>query len=369
VPFFSEYQLDNTHCTRVKIKLKGALVENSMLNVKAQAHLHHAYLLGLQLMVASNKGPEVMGDWMFRLFRRQHLEKFLASFNKLGLEGLPDAVACARYHCISNSVGGVPVEYMYESDKKAWVRFRYPRWMYHGPAICGIPVEVSRGFMKGWYAHNGVSLGNPRLGYVCVSEDMTGEFGFCGYFKEYDHDLADDERLQFAKGELPPSYKPDEQPQLPSSQWTEERIEKANRNYAMEYIRNGLPELAAVIGREEAVELAGRAAKLIGLQYLQDTLDMVGVEEADINAIQYLSLMFGGLGDACEVRDGVDGQSSILRQSGLRIVRDIEGDDREIILACWKQLWLGALASFRVMKEADVEISEDEIVWQVRDRI
>jgi hypothetical protein len=57
--------------------------------IKAQAHLHHAYLLGLQLMVASNKGPEVMGEWMFRLFRRQHLEKFLSSFNKLGLEGLP----------------------------------------------------------------------------------------------------------------------------------------------------------------------------------------------------------------------------------------------------------------------------------------
>ena len=26
-----------------------------------------------------------MGDWMFRLFRRQHLEKFLSSFANLGL--------------------------------------------------------------------------------------------------------------------------------------------------------------------------------------------------------------------------------------------------------------------------------------------
>ena len=135
------------------------------------SYIHHAYLLGLQLMVATSKGPEVMGEWMFQLFRRQHLDKFLASFDKLGLSDLPHAVACAQYHVLSNSIGGVAVEYMYESDTKAWVRFRYPRWMYDGPTICGVPIEVSRGFLKGWYAHNGVSLDNPRLGFVCVSED------------------------------------------------------------------------------------------------------------------------------------------------------------------------------------------------------
>ena len=52
--------------------------------IRAQAHLHHAYLLGLQLMISTRKGPEVMGEWMFRLFRRQHEEKFLSSFEKLG---------------------------------------------------------------------------------------------------------------------------------------------------------------------------------------------------------------------------------------------------------------------------------------------
>ena len=56
---------------------------------------------------------------MFRLFRRQHVDKFLTSFDKLGLSGLPDAVACAQYHVLSNNVGGVGVEYMYESDQKA----------------------------------------------------------------------------------------------------------------------------------------------------------------------------------------------------------------------------------------------------------
>lgn len=194
--------------------------------IRAQAHLHHAYLLGLELMVATRKGPAVMEDWMFRLFRRQHLEKFLSSFEKLGLTGLPDAVACAQYHVLSNNMGGVGVEYMPESDRKAWVRFRYPRWMYHGPTLCGVPVEVSRGFLRGWHAHNGVSLGNPRLGFVCVSEDMTGEFGLCGYFREFDHELGEDERLQFAKGEAPPGYDASLQPKPPEGEWDLERSKR-----------------------------------------------------------------------------------------------------------------------------------------------
>ena len=73
--------------------------------IAAQAEMHHAFLLGLQPMILTNKGPEVVGDWMFRLFRRQHLDKFLTSFDKLGLTRLSDAVACAEYHVISSSIG------------------------------------------------------------------------------------------------------------------------------------------------------------------------------------------------------------------------------------------------------------------------
>ena len=43
-------------------------------------------------------------------------------------------------------------------------------------------------------------------------EDMTGEFGLCGYFQEYEYALADDGRLRFAKGELPPPYEVEKQP-------------------------------------------------------------------------------------------------------------------------------------------------------------
>jgi hypothetical protein len=331
--------------------------------IRAQAHLHHAYFLGLQLMVSTRKGPAVMGDWMFRLFRRQHHDKFLSSFAKLGLAGLPDAVACAQYHVLSNSMGGVPVEYMPETDRKAWVRFRYPRWMYHGPTLCGVTVEVSRGFLQGWYAHNGVSLGNPRLGFVCVSEDMTGEFGLCGYFREFDHDLKDDQRLQFAKDEVPPAYDAALQPQPPAAQWDALRLEKANRNYALEYVRNGLCELANVIGAAGAHELGGLAARLIGLQYFAEIAAMVDAHDGDLNdAATFLVRMFEGMGDAASLHVS-DGQP-IVRQQGLRAVRGLHGTERELVLDCWIELWRGALASQRQIKTLQVQQDGDGLLWQ-----
>ncbi len=342
------------------------------LNIKAQAQIHHAFLLGLQLMVSSNKHADIVGDWMFRLFRRQHLDKFLPSFDKLGLTDLPHAVACAQYHVMSNSVGGVPVEYMYESDSKAWVRFRYPRWMYDGPTICGIPVSVSRGFLEGWYAYNGVSLKNPRLGFVCVSEDMTGEFGFCGYFKEYDHDLLEQERLQFAKGELPPVFKPEDQPRLPNDQWNDERLQKANRNYAVDYIRNGLIELSATVGSQECKSLGGRAARLIGLQYMNETRLIIGTGDGDLSSgADYLSKMFTGMGDEVTVEQvvGVDDRAAVkVTQRGLRIVRGLDSEQRDLVLDSWIELWLGALSAYREMKVATVQREESELVWTIQTR-
>lgn len=329
--------------------------------IRAQAHLHHAYYLGLQLMVATRYAPTIMEAWTFRLFRRQHKEKFLSSFNKLGLTELPDAVACARYHTVANSMGGVPVEYHYESDVKAWVRFRYPRWMFHGPTLCAIPVEVSRGLLRGWYAHNGVSLGNPRLGFVCVSEDMTGEFGLCGYFQEFDHDLAEDERLQFAKQQFPPAFDPAMQPQPPAAQWDELRLDKAARNYALEFVRNALCELATVISSDEALEIGKLSARLIGLQYFQETASMVGAADGTVeDAVLYLVRMFTGMGD-----DITANSPTGFVQNGLRAVRGLEGGERALVLACWEALWLGALASQQVRKQASIEHHQTSLHWTI----
>ncbi len=334
--------------------------------IEMQAFLHHQYFLGLQLMVAVEEGREVVGDWMFRLFRRQHEEKFLSSFHKLGLGYLPDAVACAQYHALSTGVGGVRVEYMEETEKKAWVRFRYPRWMYDGPAICGIPVEASRGFLNGWYAQNGVSLQNPRLGFVCVSEDMTGQFGLCGYFQEFDHALAPEGRLRFAPGERPPAFDPAKQPAPPVDQWTAERLAKANRNYAMEYCRNGIAELIGVIGHDHTLEIGKRAARLTGLQNYKRMAESIDcVDGAVAEAAHFLSIALSGMGDKTSLELSPNGQTATVQQRGLRIVRNMTGDERDALLACWVELWRGAVSSHQAFIEVVVEELDQELIWSL----
>ena len=90
-----------------------------MAGYRAVQTLYHAYLTGVILAAVVRRGRQDAAELVFRLFRRQHLEKFLPGLVKLGLDTLPHAVACAQYHDLSNHLGGVRVEYGYESDRKA----------------------------------------------------------------------------------------------------------------------------------------------------------------------------------------------------------------------------------------------------------
>src|ERR1700729_2976542 len=141
---------------------------------KAVAKLYNALMTGLVLSLVSRKGGEDARRFVFAHFRRQHLEKFLPGLKKLGLDRLPDAVACAQYHYFSNALGGVKTQYVAESPRKAWVRYPPPRWIWQGTAICAIPREVNEAMLHGWHGHNGVSLGNPRLGFVCTGQTVEG---------------------------------------------------------------------------------------------------------------------------------------------------------------------------------------------------
>ena len=88
----------------------------------------------------------------------------------------------------------------------------------------------------------------------------------------------------------------------------------------MDYIRNGISELVKVIGEQETMVLAGRAARLIDLQCASQTRALMQAEDSDLGAAaQYLESMFSGLGDETEIIDNNNGVT--LGQTGLRIVR------------------------------------------------
>src|SRR5262245_64848581 len=304
--------------------------------------LYHAYLTGLILTTVSRRGGAAAAELVFRTFRRQHLEKFLPGLEKLGLAKLPHAVACAQYHYLSNYLGGVRVEYMYESDTKAWVRYVPPRWIYEGTAICGVPSEVSRAMLRGWHAHNGVSLGNSRLGFVCTKQTTDGQPGLEGYYLEYDRDLLPEERLRFAPGEDGPDFDPARAPRVEGTDWPAARLRKVMRNYAMEYVRTILPVLAEAFGEAEARHLGGVTGRLIGMQYYAATAELLGVAAGGAEGFaRYLAAVGAAQDDRVEVyRDGSD---IVVRQHTWRLMQGIPALPASVFES-WNALWEGALS-------------------------
>jgi hypothetical protein len=238
---------------------------------RAVARLYHAVFAGLILSVTARRGARDSAEFVFRIFRHQQLERFLPGLEKLGLKNLPPAVAAAQYHYLSNWIGGVPVEYMYESDRKAWIRYPPPRWIWRGTVIAGIPSEVSHAMLRGWHGNNGVVLGNLRLGFVCTKQTVDGQDGLEGYYYEHDHDLVVDERVVFAREQEAPPFDLAKAPPLPVDAWPKPRLEKAFRNYAMEYVRTAAPVLIQQFGPDDGGHLLRLTAKLIGMQYFHET--------------------------------------------------------------------------------------------------
>ena len=291
--------------------------------VEAVSRLYQAYITGLILTVSSQRGAAVAGDWVYRLFRRQHEVRFLPGLEKLGLADQPHAIACASYHYLANKIGGVDVQFMAESDTKAWVRFPPPRWIYEAAAICGVPSEVSRGMLRGWYGQNGVSLGNPRLGFVCTGQTTDGQPGLAGYFQEHDVDLLPEQRLRFSPGEMPPPFDPGAAPVLDPDLWTEARRSKAKRNYALEYTRTGLTVLAEVLGPADATFLASRAGRLVGMQLGPEVARLLKVTGDDpAAAAQLLVALAAAEGDAARWHE--DATGAVIERDEIRLFKGLD---------------------------------------------
>src|SRR6266700_3235859 len=268
---------------------------------RAVAELYHAFFTGLILTVVTRRGVADAAELVFRVFRRQQQERFLQGLEKLGLSNLPPAVAAAQYHYLSNWIGGVSVEYMYESERKAWIRYPPPRWIWKGTAICGIPGEVSRAMLRGWHANNGVALDNLKLGFVCTKQSVDGQDGLEGYYFEYDHALEVDQCLAFAPHLEAPQFDPATAPALPVTIWPKPRLEKAYRNYAMDYVRTAAPVMVQLFGPEDAGYLLHLTGKLIGMQYFDEIARGFNASRGTARDFaSFLNALFAAQDDAAE---------------------------------------------------------------------
>jgi hypothetical protein len=316
-------------------------VAPSLAGYKAVARIYNALMTGLVLTLVTRKGADAAAEFVFGHFRRQHLEKFLPGLKKLGLDMLPDAVACAQYHYFSNALGGVKTEYFAESDRKAWVRYPPPRWIWQGAAICGIPGHVNAGMLHGWHGHNGVSLGNNRLGFVCTGQTVDGSAGLEGYYYDYGREISESERVRFAYDEPTPDYDASKAPKLDMANWPEERLRKVERSYAMEYVRSLVPTMLSLFGPEETRLHLGHAARLIGMQFYDDTAALIGVEPGSSRDFAtYLAALAAAQGEEIEIAG--EGDAVIVSQSGWKLMEGLAPDPAAF--DAWNELWRGALA-------------------------
>ncbi|MDF3860885.1 MULTISPECIES: hypothetical protein [Achromobacter] len=310
---------------------------------RAVAECYHAYFTGLVLYVTTRHGAACAAELVYEIFSRQRRERFLPGLEKLNLTGLPHAVAAAQYHYLSNHIGGVSVEYMYESDRKAWIRYAAPRWIWAGTALCGVAPEVSRAMLQGWHAQNGTMLANPRLGFVCTKQTVDGQSGLEGYYYEYERDLLPHERLRFAREEDAPDFDAANAPKLPIDQWPTTRLAKAHRNYAMEYVRSAFPTALQLWGADEAGHRLRMVGKMIGMQFYHEIARGLGGDyKADAAGFARFIADFGAAhGDASRVERHLDGSFEV-RQDGCAFMAGIE-EWHPVLSKAWNGLIEGAL--------------------------
>jgi hypothetical protein len=79
-----------------------------------------------------------------------------------------------------------------------------------------------------------------------------------------------EERLVFARHLEAPPFDPAQAPKLPSDTWPKARLEKAYRNYAIEYVRSSLPLVIQLFGPHDGAHLLHLTGRLIGMQSYTD---------------------------------------------------------------------------------------------------
>ena len=337
----------------------------------AVAECYHAYFTGIVLYVSSRHGTASAAELVYEIFCRQRRERFLPGLKKLELDQLPHAVAAAQYHYLSNHIGGVSVEYMYESDRKAWIRYAAPRWIWAGTALCGIAPEVSRAMLLGWHAQNGTMLQNPRLGFVCTKQTVDGQSGLEGYYYEYDRDLLPHERLRFARDEDAPDFVPANAPRLPTDKWPTARLAKAHRNYAMEYVRSAYPTALQLWGPDEAAHRLRMAARMIGMQFYHEIARGLGNGyPADARGFaRFINDLAAAHGDTCHIEHHGDGGHEVRQDSW--VFMDGINEFHPALATAWNGLIEGALQAHNRRLKMDFIARQagrgHVLSWKIRD--
>lgn len=273
----------------------------------------------VQLMLAREYGNDLLAATKQRVLRRHQREYFLPGVDKLGISrDLPPAVIAARYHYFSNIIGSIKMEYIEESPKKVWIRYRAPSFSFTGIGLAAVTSKVQRSMFSGWHPFNGISLGCPNLGFVVTKTFQDGEPYDEGYFQEFDAPLHDDERIQFQPVTMTPDWKPELAPQLDEKLWPDVRRAKANRNFARGYLEDTLLVTLELVGVHETATNIAQALRIFAVQFDEMYLKRFGISgRRAVDFAQYHSYLAEMADEAPQVTEVGPGKYRIERLNKL----------------------------------------------------
>ena len=104
-------------------------------------------------------------------------------------------------------------------------------------------------------------------------------------------------------------------PELPVASWPKPRLEKAYRNYAMEYVRTAAPVMVQLFGPEDAGYLLHLTGKLIGMQYFDEVAAALAISRGGTREFAaFLNALLAAQDDAAEMTQS-EGTFEIRQQS------------------------------------------------------
>ncbi len=257
----------------------------------------------IQLTILREKGESDLFNFKRSIMRKHQRNSFLAGVDKLGIDrGLPPAVIAARYHYLSNMIGGQYMEYVEESPQKVWIRYFPPSWSFPGVSLAAVPASAEIAMFEGWHQHNGRSLGSKKLAFVVTKTYHRGDTCVEGYFVEREHDLEQDEFLQFEHVNASPKFDHTKAPRLAEDAWPQERLAKANRSFARGYVVDAIRTLLDIYGQPYSAYILAEAARLVAVQFsaeMCDTMELSGRETSDF--LNYCSTLAGLAGENFDI--------------------------------------------------------------------
>lgn len=244
---------------------------------------------GVTATLYREKGEQALNDVWRSLMSAEQTIRFRDALVKLGIQDDPPALAAAKYHYFSNSIGGLTMQYIEESPKKAWIRYMPPWGSFPGIAALAVPSTVRRTILSTWHPRNGELLGCPRLRWVATKFVAEGHPYDEGYFEEVDHELPLKERMKIVAVQQSPEFDPAKAPKLDPHAWPEARVLKGSHNYAADYALHAIEAVIRQLGEQQATNIVRMAMRFLAVQFIGQLAKQTGFAEKSAHAAAQLS--------------------------------------------------------------------------------